>query len=223
MALFSRFYLNESLSRYKWIGVVIAVAERAARIEHAVGVVEFAIGESRAHLLDAFHLQVILLLLHQATGCHQHQTADAFGSAQREVHGLLAAERQPDRITGRIERINPVVDPTTRQVRIYVSIPNVNQGLAAGLFAEGRVATDTKRAVAVPVGAVDSRGTSPTVHLIKQGRVTEVAVRLGVRDEAAELVEVVSGVAEGDTVLLGSAQGLTSGSRVQVLRQEARR
>jgi RND family efflux transporter MFP subunit len=127
------------------------------------------------------------------------------------------------RISGRIERINPVVDPATRQVRIYVSIPNVDQSLAAGLFAEGRVATDTKRAVAVPVTAVDSRGTTPTLHLIKQGRIAEVPVKLGVRDEAAELVEVLSGAAEGDTVLLGSAQGLTAGTRVQVLRQEARR
>ena len=127
------------------------------------------------------------------------------------------------RITGRIERINPVVDPTTRQVRIYVAIPNDDQALAAGLFAEGRVATDTKRAVAVPVTAVDSRGTTPTLHLLRQGRVVEVPVRLGVRDEAAELVEVLAGVAAGDTVLLGSAQGVTAGSRVQVLQQEARR
>lgn len=127
------------------------------------------------------------------------------------------------RITGRIERINPVVDPATRQVPIYVDIPNVDQALAAGLFAEGRVATDTKRAVAVPVSAVDSRGTTPTLHLIKRGRVAEVPVQLGVRDEAAELIEVLAGVAAGDTVLLGSAQGVTAGSRVQVLQQEARR
>lgn len=127
------------------------------------------------------------------------------------------------RITGRIERINPVVDPATRQVRIYVAIPNVDQALAAGLFAEGRVATDTKRAVAVPVTAVDGRGTTPTLHLIRQGRVAEVPVRLGVRDEVAEMVEVLAGVAAGDTVLLGSAQGVTAGSRVQVLRQEAAR
>lgn len=127
------------------------------------------------------------------------------------------------RITGRIERVNPVVDPTTRQVRIYVAIPNSDQALAAGLFAEGRVATDTRRAVAVPVTAVDSRGTTPTLHLLRQGRVAEVPVQLGVRDEAAELVEVLAGVAEGDTVLLGSAQGVTAGSRIQVLQQEARR
>ena len=127
------------------------------------------------------------------------------------------------RITGRIERINPVVDPATRQVRIYVTIPNVDRTLVAGLFAEGRVATDTKRAVAVPLSAIDSRGNSPSVHLLKAGRVTESPVQLGVRDEAAELVEVLAGAADGDTVLLGSAQGVTPGSRVRVLREEAGR
>jgi RND family efflux transporter MFP subunit len=124
------------------------------------------------------------------------------------------------RITGRIERINPVVDPATRQVRIYVSIPNLDQALVAGLFAEGRVATDTKRAVAVPLTAVDSRGNTPTLHLLKQGRVAESPVQLGVRDEAAELVEVLAGAADGDTVLLGSAQGMTPGTRVRVLQEE---
>jgi RND family efflux transporter MFP subunit len=127
------------------------------------------------------------------------------------------------RITGRIERINPVVDSTTRQIRIYVAIPNLDQALVAGLFAEGRVATDTKRAVAVPVTAIDSRGNTPQVHLIKRGRVAEAEIRPGVRDEAAELVEILAGVAAGDTVLLGSAQGVTPGSRVRVLQEEAGR
>jgi RND family efflux transporter MFP subunit len=127
------------------------------------------------------------------------------------------------RITGKIERINPVVDSATRQVRTYVAIPNLDQALVAGLFAEGRVATDTKRAVAVPITAIDSRGNQPTVHLIKGGRVKESPVDLGVRDDAAELVEVISGAATGDTVLLGSAQGITPGSRVRVLKEEAGR
>jgi RND family efflux transporter MFP subunit len=127
------------------------------------------------------------------------------------------------RITGRIDRINPVVEPATRQVRIYVAIPNLDQALVAGLFAEGRVATDTKRAVAVPVSAIDSRGNSPAVHVIKGGRVAQSAVQLGVRDETAELVEILAGVAEGDTLLLGSAQGITPGSRVRVLEEEAGR
>jgi RND family efflux transporter MFP subunit len=125
------------------------------------------------------------------------------------------------RISGKIERINPAVDPATRQVRIYVTIPNTEQSLVAGLFAEGRVATDARRAVAVPASAVDRRGTAPVIHRVKGGKVNVVPVRLGVQDEAAELVEVQSGLAKGDTVLLGSAQAVTEGSTVRITAEEA--
>jgi len=127
------------------------------------------------------------------------------------------------RFSGRIERINPAVDPTTRQVRIYVVIPNAEQSLVAGLYAEGRVATDARRAVAVPTSAVDRRGTAPVIHRLKGGKVEVVPVRLGVRDEATELVEIHSGLAPGDTVLLGSAQGVTEGAAVRITEEEVSR
>jgi RND family efflux transporter MFP subunit len=127
------------------------------------------------------------------------------------------------RVTGQIDRINPVVDPTTRQVRIYASVPNTQQAFAAGLFAEGRVATETKHVVAVPITAVDNRGTSPVVRRIKEGRVVETPVQLGLQDEVAELVEIKSGLAAGDTVLLGSAESVAPGTRVRVLQEEAQR
>jgi membrane fusion protein, multidrug efflux system len=127
------------------------------------------------------------------------------------------------RFTGKIERINPAVDPATRQVRIYVEIPNAEQSLVAGLFAEGRVATDKRRAIAVPLAAVDSRGTSPAIHRLRGGKVDVVSVQLGVRDEQAELVEVAAGLVQGDTVLLGSAQGITEGTAVRVTQDEVSR
>ena len=127
------------------------------------------------------------------------------------------------RFNGKIERINPSVDPATRQVRIYAAIPNPQQSLVAGLFAEGRVATDARKAVAIPLSAVDRRGTSPVVHLVKGGKVAVVPVQLGVRDEAAELVEIHSGVFQGDTVLLGSAQAVTEGSAIRVTQEEVSR
>jgi len=127
------------------------------------------------------------------------------------------------RFTGKIERINPSVDPATRQVRIYVAIPNTEESLKSGLFAEGRVATDSRRAVAVPASAVDRRGTAPVIHRIKDGKVQVVQVQLGVQDEVAELVEVQSGVAQGDTVLLGSAQAVTEGTPVRITQEEVKR
>lgn len=147
--------------------------------------------------------------------------AEQIGRLRKGTEVEFTVTGMDRRITGEIERINPVVDPATRQVRIYVAIPNLDRRLVAGLFAEGRVATDTKRAVAVPVAAIDSRGNTPTVHLIRNGSVAESEVRLGVRDDAAELVEVQSGAAQGDTVLLGSAQGVAPGSRIRVLQDEA--
>jgi RND family efflux transporter MFP subunit len=134
--------------------------------------------------------------------------------------GVSGFDRQ---FRGRIDRINPAVDSATRQVRIYVTVPNAEETLVAGLFAEGRVATDARRAVSVPLSAVDRRGTAPVIHRVKSGKVDVVTVQLGVTDEAAELIEVSAGLAQGDTVLLGSAQGVTPGTAVRVTQDEVRR
>jgi len=127
------------------------------------------------------------------------------------------------RFTGKIDRVNPVVDPTTRQLRIYASIRNTEGSLAGGLYAQGRVATESTKGIGVPLAAIDDHGSEPTVHRLSGGRVVETPVKLGIRDQAAEQVQIVSGLAAGDTVLLGSAQGVTAGSRVRVLQEEAGR
>ena len=122
------------------------------------------------------------------------------------------------RFQGRIDRINPSVDPATRQVRIYVTIPNRDQGLVAGLFTEGRVESQRKRTTAIPVTALDPKGTTQEVLKVDQARVRRVKVELGIRDLAAEMVEVVRGLSPGDTVLLGSSQELAEGTTVRVQR-----
>jgi RND family efflux transporter MFP subunit len=117
---------------------------------------------------------------------------------------------------GQVERINPAVDPATGQVRIYVSIPNSEQALLSGLYAEGRVASQAKEALAVPLDALDTRQEPPTVQRISNGKVEEVAVTVGLRDDVAQTVEVRSGLKAGDVVLLGSARDLTQGTPVKL-------
>jgi RND family efflux transporter MFP subunit len=119
-------------------------------------------------------------------------------------------------ITGRISRINPAVDPATRQVRVTVALPNADRGVVSGLFAEGRVATSSRVSVVVPSGAVDRKGLKPFVVRVKGGKVERVDVELGVIDAAREQMEGLTGLAAGDTLLLGGARGLTPGSTVQV-------
>ena len=117
---------------------------------------------------------------------------------------------------GQVERINPTVDPATRQVRIYVRIPNAGRALVSGLFAEGRIATVTRSGVVVPRAAVDSRGLRPVVTLLKGGRIHRVEVDIGLEDTATERVEILQGVAVGDTVVLGSAQGIAESTPARV-------
>ncbi|MBA2689007.1 MAG: efflux RND transporter periplasmic adaptor subunit [Gemmatimonadaceae bacterium] len=123
----------------------------------------------------------------------------------------------PDRqFLGRVTRINPTADPATRQVRIYVSIPNSGRTLVGGLFANGRIAATAHNGIAAPVSAVDMRGTVPTVVRIKNGKADRVQVQIGIRDEGSERIEILTGVQAGDTLLLGAAQGITPGTPVRV-------
>jgi RND family efflux transporter MFP subunit len=117
---------------------------------------------------------------------------------------------------GKVSRINPAADPTTGQVRIVVSIPNEKSALVGGLFAEGRVATERRDGISAPVAAVDLRGIRPFVMRLKAGKVEKVEVDIGLRDDERETVELASGVAAGDTLLLGAARGITAGTAVRV-------
>jgi membrane fusion protein (multidrug efflux system) len=122
---------------------------------------------------------------------------------------------------GHIVRVNPTADPTTRQVRIYVSIPNAGRALVGGLFATGRMSSATKTGLIVPAAAVDQRGTSPWVVRVKGGKAEKVQIQVGLADKTSETIEVLSGVQAGDTLLLGAAQGITPGTPVKVTRSSA--
>lgn len=117
---------------------------------------------------------------------------------------------------GRISSINPQADPQTRQVRLFVRIPNSGQRLVAGLFAEGRVASEERSALTVPAAALDLRGLTPEVVRLKNGVVERVAVTTGSRDEATERVEILTGLAVGDTVLVGAALSVSPGTKLAV-------
>jgi membrane fusion protein (multidrug efflux system) len=125
------------------------------------------------------------------------------GYEGRQFHGLVA-------------RVSPAVDPTTRQVPIMVRLPNNEGTLVSGLFADGRVATESRAGVTVPVPAVDQRGLRPAVYRIKDGKLEKVEVELGFEDAVTERYEVRSGLSAGDTLVLGTAQGLAPGTPMRV-------
>lgn len=144
--------------------------------------------------------------------------ADQLSSIQRGAKVEFAVTGYPGRsFSGTIARINPTVDPATRQVRLYVSVPNANRTLVAGAFAEGRVAVTSVRGLTVPLNAIDSKATVPSVKRIRNGVVESVPVTLGIRDDVAERVEVTRGLSPGDTLLIGGVLGTPVGTPIRVL------
>jgi membrane fusion protein (multidrug efflux system) len=121
-----------------------------------------------------------------------------------------------ERFEGRIERVSPAADPSTRQVPIFVTIPNRQRRLVAGLFAEGRVEQASKTALVVPQTAVNENGSSPWVLKVKDGKAQRVEVTIGLRDEQTETLEITRGVAAGDLLLVGAAQGMTPDTPLRV-------
>lgn len=117
---------------------------------------------------------------------------------------------------GRIDRISPQADPNTRQVPIFVSVPNTGGRLVAGLFAEGRVVSESAEGFVVPLNAVNTSGGAPWVLRVTDGQAEKVRVELGLRDTRTERVLVTAGLTDGDTLLRGAAQGITPGTAVAV-------
>jgi RND family efflux transporter MFP subunit len=124
----------------------------------------------------------------------------------------------PDQtFTGKVERISPTADPTTRQVPIWVTVDNRSGRLVAGLFADGRVTQAARKGLIVPTSVVADLPNQPSVLRIRDGKVEKINIRTGLLDAQNERIEVVGGLAEGDVLLTGVAQGVTPGTQVKVI------
>ncbi len=143
--------------------------------------------------------------------------AEAIGSIKVGVPVMFAVNGYPGRsFEGKVTRINPTADVTTRQVRIYATVPNANGRLVGGLFANGRVASETRVGLMVPDKALDQSGIARFVVRVKNGKVEKVEVTAGLHDPATESTEITKGLSAGDTVLLAAAQGISVGTQVRV-------
>ena len=125
------------------------------------------------------------------------------GYEKRQFHGIVS-------------RVSPAVDPATRQVPIVVRLPNDEGQLVSGLFADGRVATESRAGVTVPVTAIDQRGLRPAAYRIKDGKLEKVEVEIGFEDPVTERLEIRSGLSAGDTLIIGTAQGMAPGTAMRV-------
>lgn len=125
-------------------------------------------------------------------------------------------------VSGRVSRVNATADPSTRQVKVYVTVPNANRRLVGGLFASGRIVLQERRgAIVIPRPGLrtDDAGRS-YVLVIENDRVARRDVVAGVYDEVRSLYEITQGLSGGETVIIGPVEGLAVGDVVQLVGRE---
>ncbi|HSU12847.1 efflux RND transporter periplasmic adaptor subunit [Longimicrobium sp.] len=138
------------------------------------------------------------------------------------VH-FTAGARQ---IEGRVARVAPSVDPSSRSVTVYVQVPNGDGSLRAGTFASGRIVSRVvDNALVVPASALHEgkEGAKPFVYRITGDKIDVAEVTTGLADDAQGVVQVVDGLAPGDRVVVGNVGMLGKGMQVRMAGAAGRR
>ena len=129
---------------------------------------------------------------------------------------LLRIEGVAQPVAATVARINPSAQPGSRSVLIYLTVA-AQPGLRQGLFAQGQLATETQRALAVPLNAVRTDKPLPYVQVVEGDRIAHRTVQTGVRGEIdGELWVAMQGVADGVRVLRGAAGVVREGTQVKL-------
>jgi membrane fusion protein (multidrug efflux system) len=133
----------------------------------------------------------------------------------REVRITPAANTELG-FTGRIRQISPVVDTATGTVKVTVEAMSPPAGVRPGAFVSiGIVRDHHPSALLLPRESVIRELRAAHVFVSEDDIAVKRAVTLGI--EEGDLVEVLSGVASGDRVVVAGQGGLDDGQKIKVL------
>ena len=118
--------------------------------------------------------------------------------------------------SGKVQRIYPTVDTATRTFEVEVRIANATEKLKPGMFARVSIDLGTQQNVVVPDRAVVKQTGSGNkyVYVLKGNTVSYNRVDLGQRLDNA--YELLSGIEDGDTVVITGQTRLADGVKVEV-------
>ena len=116
---------------------------------------------------------------------------------------------------GKVTRFSVDVKADTRTMHTEVDVPNPEHVLLPGLYAEATVTIERKPdAIAVPLQAVAHEGDETRVYVVNSAnKIEDRKVTLGIQTSTD--AEAVSGLSEGEMVVVGDRSGLKPGEDVR--------
>jgi cobalt-zinc-cadmium efflux system membrane fusion protein len=133
------------------------------------------------------------------------------GRVQVGQNAIVRVDTYPDeQFAGRVTYISDVLDPQTRTARVRCEVPNPGTRLKLDMFATVHVPTKFNRtAIAVPSAAIQQVEQSAVVF-VRRADTRFEARRVQAGNTVAGLVEIVSGLKEGESVVTEGAFHLKS-------------
>ena len=117
---------------------------------------------------------------------------------------------------GTITRLSPAASVPTRTFTAEVSVPNPDGQIKVGMFANAEVVgQERKNVLAVPESALVMREDQKTVFVVtEENRVVQKVLKLG--DAAGGWVEVLSGLKEGERIVVAGQHKLKDGASIRL-------
>jgi RND family efflux transporter MFP subunit len=123
---------------------------------------------------------------------------------------------------GKVTRFSLRLDPETRNMRTEIDLPNPNERLYPGTYAEVSLEMNRRPdALTLPSAAVGTDGDGNFVYTIADNRITRLTVKTGLIDNGR--IEVTAGLSE-ETPVVASTKGvppLTTAVQPQMVRENS--
>lgn len=116
---------------------------------------------------------------------------------------------------GKVSRFSDSLDPQTRTMETEIDFANKDGRLIPGMYAEATLSlTKIANELCIPTEAVSRDNNSATVLTVnKQNAIEERQIKLGFEGES--YIQVLSGLSEGDRVVIGTRSQFHPGEKVQ--------
>lgn len=153
-------------------------------------------------------------------------SADKIGEVHAGQPVVLRINGYGDQeFTGKVRRVNPAANATTRQVEVLVDFAGSKQPKLAGLYAEGRIESGSTTNLTIPATALVRDGDKAFAWRIKEdikgNTLQKTSLIVGERDPRTGDYVVQSGLAEGSKLIRHPAATLKDGQRVELTAAKA--
>ncbi|TFW27548.1 efflux RND transporter periplasmic adaptor subunit [Duganella callida] len=142
-------------------------------------------------------------------------SADKIGVVKVGQPVLFRVNGYPgEQFNGKVKRVDPAANAVTRQVEVLVDFAEARQPRVAGLYAEGRIESQSSSSLMIPPSALVQAGDNNYVWRVKNGTLAKVPLTIGTKDERSGRWQVLSGLQAGDMVVRVPASGFKDGQKV---------